>query len=162
MPSPTPCGLGGDLWVDGETGEGGVDLGADEALSSHPRLYQVANIWISKHSLLQYEILVDDHINVNCQISELKSFPRRSLWDSLKIKSTMNWSWSSTDIWLRYCLSEKYFGFKSFFLFSLVNTSTTTWASANTTDLSRTQIQSERWTDELYENFERKKLGPWL
>ena len=44
MPSPTPCGAGGDLWVDGETGEGGVDLGADEALSSHPRLYQVANI----------------------------------------------------------------------------------------------------------------------
>ena len=44
MPSPTPCGLGGDLWVDGETGEGGVDLGADEALSTHPRLYQVANI----------------------------------------------------------------------------------------------------------------------
>ena len=44
MPSPTPCGVGGDLWVDGETGEGGVDLGADEALSTHPRLYQVANI----------------------------------------------------------------------------------------------------------------------
>ena len=44
MPSPTPCGAGGDLWVDGETGEGGVDLGADEALSAHPRLYQVANI----------------------------------------------------------------------------------------------------------------------
>ena len=44
MSSPTPCGAGGDLWVDGETGEGGVDLGADEALSAHPRLYQVANI----------------------------------------------------------------------------------------------------------------------
>ena len=64
MPSPTPCGAGGDLWVDGETGEGGADLGADEALSAHPRLYQVANIWTSKHYLLQYEILVDDHINV--------------------------------------------------------------------------------------------------
>ena len=54
-----------------------------------------------------------------CQFSELKSFPRRSLWDSLKIKSTTNWSWSSTDIWLRYCLCENIFGFKNVFSFQL-------------------------------------------
>ena len=32
---------GGDVWLDGETGEGGVDPWTDEALPSHPRLHQV-------------------------------------------------------------------------------------------------------------------------
>ena len=32
---------GGDVWLDGETGESGVDPWTDEALPSHPRLHQV-------------------------------------------------------------------------------------------------------------------------
>ena len=36
-----PHDSGGDVRVDGETGEGGVDPRADEALPPHPRLHQV-------------------------------------------------------------------------------------------------------------------------
>ena len=156
MPSPTPCGLGGDLWVDGETGEGGVDLGADEALSTHPRLYQVANIWISKHMKYSWMIIS----MFICQFSELKSFPRRSLWDSLKIKSTMNWSWSSTDIWLRYCLCEKYF--QKIFSFQLGQHEhdylgiCKHYRSVQDTD----SVREVNWR--MIGKFWEKKLVPWL
>ena len=35
-------GSGGDIWVNGETREGGVDPGADETVPPHPRLHQVS------------------------------------------------------------------------------------------------------------------------
>ena len=82
---------GGDVWVDGETGEGGVDPGADEALPPHPRLHQVSR----NHDHLGSRQIHDDHSGgydemITCQFSELKSFRRKSQHGSSKIKSTMN------------------------------------------------------------------------
>ena len=130
---PHPWSSGGDVRIDGETGEGRVDPRADAALPPHPRLHQVLFMrtvrWIIAASFQS-----SNHLKENLCALLWKS---KEPWTEVEVLRIYDWG----NYW--YLILQINI---VIIICSWDNTSTTTWASASIIAQSRTQTQSERWS----------------